>query len=97
MPASNDRGKHLDDLCTELRDRSPITRMCGRCDYTITGTLADTTQPMAAHLRSVHGITPSSPPRKRARMFVSETKLEDSIAKAREAGSTVDYHEHDAA
>lgn len=94
-PASNDNGRSIDDLCAELRDRSSITRMCGRCDYTISGTVGDTTVPMQEHLRVVHGVV-SSIIRKRRNTrsrFASAAGLDDNIRKARAAGSGTDYED----
>ena len=94
MPATDKHARTLNSMCDELRDLTTLTRKCGHCNYTITGTVADTNAPMLAHLRSVHNIIPK--PRKKGR-FAAETRVEDNIAKARAAGSAVDYHEHDAA
>ena len=91
MPASNDHGKTLNTMCDDLRDQTPITRICGHCAYTVEGLFGNTADPMREHLRVVHGIQPAPKRRERNRLFVSETKLDTNIAGARAAGSAVDY------
>ena len=95
MPASNDRGINIADLCDQLRNQSVLTRKC-RCGFQLTGTFEETRAPFAAHIRACVGRIPARRVRGRSG-FVTETNLEENIQRARLEGSWAHTEWDDAA
>lgn len=95
MPASNDRGVNIDELCDQLRNQSTLTRKC-RCGFQLTGTFEETRSPFNDHI--VQCVGPIQIRRVRGRSgFVTDTDLENNIARARLEGSWVHTEWDDAA